>query len=129
MTIRAGLADTADRVALVASVTCLIHCLALPLLLAALPTLSVVIFLPESFHVWMVALAVPTSTVALIMSGAARTRPLLLFLGASGLLALAAGALIVGGTVYDPILTVLGGVLLGATHILNWRHRRACRAA
>ena len=42
--------DWLDRVAMAGSAACMVHCLALPLLLAAVPTVSAFIVIPESFH-------------------------------------------------------------------------------
>jgi len=124
----ARLADAADRLALAASGACLVHCLALPLLFAAIPALSSVLRVPETFHIWMVALAVPISALALLRSGTLHHGPAPLVLGALGLSLLATGALFPGGTGYDVLLTVAGALVLGAAHTLNWRRRRGCRA-
>src|SRR3546814_17195654 len=48
-----------EHTALGASLLCLIHCLALPLLFAALPALSSVIPVSRPFHLVMLAIAVP----------------------------------------------------------------------
>ena len=53
-----------EHTALGASLLCLIHCLALPLLFAALPALSSVIPVSRTIHLEMLAIAVPTSSMA-----------------------------------------------------------------
>lgn len=119
---RLRIADTADRLALVASGACLLHCLALPLLFAALPALSHVLALSEAFHLWMVAAAIPTSTFALLAGARGRLGPLL-FVGFVGLALLAIGATIAGETAYEVPVTVLGALILSFAHVLNWRRR------
>ncbi|MFX5150026.1 MerC domain-containing protein, partial [Acinetobacter baumannii] len=60
-----------DHAALGASLVCLVHCLALPLVFAALPALSSVVPVSRKFHLAMLAFAVPVSGYALI-TGRAR---------------------------------------------------------
>lgn len=117
--------DWVERAALGASALCLVHCLALPLLLAALPAFSTVLAIPESFHVWILAFAIPSSAIALY-SGRTRhgaTYPAVL--GVAGLVLLAVGALPLASTRWDTIVTVPGSLLLAAAHLTNWRLRHA----
>ena len=51
--------------AMFASGLCLLHCLFLPALLVMMPALAVWTTLPESFHFWMLIIAVPISLMAL----------------------------------------------------------------
>jgi len=113
----------ADRLALLASGACVLHCLALPLLFVALPTLSSAFNLSETFHLWMVGLAVPTSVFALLAGARGHNcaRPLLI--GAVGLALLVTGAMIVGDTPYEMPVTVAGALILGTAHIFNWCRR------
>ncbi|WP_375397161.1 MerC domain-containing protein [uncultured Sphingomonas sp.] len=117
--------DWVERAALGASALCLIHCLALPLILAALPTIASVLAIPESFHLWILALALPSSAIALY-SGRLRhgtTYPAVL--GAAGLAMLAAGAVVFAATWWDTPVTVVGSLLLATAHLTNWRLRHA----
>ncbi|MTI12948.1 MerC domain-containing protein, partial [Sansalvadorimonas verongulae] len=56
-----------DRLAISLSFLCLMHCLALPLLLVTLPSLTVLNLENELFHVGMVAFVIPTSLYALTL--------------------------------------------------------------
>ena len=116
--------DGADRLALVASLACLLHCLALPLLFAALPALAHAFALPETFHLWMVAIAIPTSSFALLV-GARGHLGTPVLVGVLGLTLLAIGATIAGETSYEVPVTVAGALTLSAAHVLNWRRRHA----
>lgn len=60
-----------DWAAIGMSVVCGIHCLVTPLLLVALPILGRTVWVDERFHVWMLALVVPTTTLA-VLSGCRR---------------------------------------------------------
>lgn len=118
--------DWMERAAVGASLACLAHCLALPLLLAALPMFSRWLSVPEAFHLWVLVFAVPASMLALV-SGWSRhrgTRPLVL--GVSGLVLLAIGTLWFGETWAETPVTVMGSLTLAGAHLLNWRRRHAC---
>lgn len=97
-----GSVDWLDRAAVCASGACMAHCLALPLVVAALPALSSVLAAPEAFHLWMLALAVPAAAVALVQGRARHGAWAPLVVGAAGL------------------------VLLATAHVANRRLRRAC---
>lgn len=53
------------------SVICGIHCLVTPFLLVALPILGRSFWVDESFHIWMLALVIPTTALA-VLSGCRR---------------------------------------------------------
>lgn len=118
--------DWLERLAVTASAVCLLHCIALPLLFAALPTLALIIAIPESFHVWVLGLAIPTSGIALLLGIRDHRSILPLIVGCTGLGLLAVGALILLGGRFETAVTIAGGITLAAAHILNWwrRHGR-----
>jgi hypothetical protein len=104
----------------------MVHCLTLPLLLAAAPALSVFFFIPESFHHWVIAFAAPAAMIAL-SSGRARHRTVFpVTFGCVGLTMLVLGAFVFPEGQVETIATVFGSVFLATAHILNWRSRRAC---
>ena len=110
-----------DQGALGVSLLCLVHCLALPLLIVALPVLGTLVPPQWWVHPLIFAVAAPLATVALVRGWRDHRdrRPGLL--GAVGLMLLGLGLL---GAVTDAAevgLTVAGGVVLGAAHLLNWR--------
>lgn len=113
-----------DGFALCASSLCTLHCLGLPLLFAVLPALASQIDPGESFHVIMLALAVPTSLFALIQSRRRHGDVRALCLGSVGLFAMGVGTFIATGVAAEAILTVVGSALLASAHILNWRLSR-----
>jgi hypothetical protein len=117
--------DWVERAAVGASALCLIHCIGLPLLLAALPALSSFLPIPESFHVWVLAFAVPTSALALFTGRHHHRRAHPLMIGAAGLILLATGALFLLGGRWETPVTVLGSLCLALAHIANWRLRHS----
>jgi hypothetical protein len=114
-----------DKTAVILSGLCLIHCLALPLVLAALP------FLTElssgHLHVQMLLVVVPVSVFAFAI-GYRRHRSLrILAFGTLGLAVLAIGGTFVHshyGIAADRTLTVAGSLILAATHFYNSRLSR-----
>lgn len=54
-----------DGLAAGASALCLVHCLAMPLVLTTLPVLATSLFASESFHAWMLMWVLPSSALAL----------------------------------------------------------------
>ena len=122
-------ADWLDRVAIGASGACVVHCLALPLVLAMLPFLGTVIFIPESFHLWMLVLAVPVALLALVAGRALHGRNAPLIIGVAGLAALTVGAVLLSEGALETGVTVAGGVTLAFAHAMNARLRRSCCAA
>jgi len=110
-----------DSLAVGASAVCLIHCLALPLVIAALPALANVLEVPASFHLAMLALAVPVSGFALISGFRRHGAVLPAMLGGVGLALLAIGASLLSRPAAETGVTVMGGLLLAGAHIRNWR--------
>ena len=106
---------------MVISGACLIHCLAVPLIFALLPVLATIIYMPEALHLWLVVIAVPVSGYALLLGRGAKSGFRPLASGAGGL-TLLIGATAASG-VLETALTVAGGLLLAAAHVLNWRRR------
>lgn len=119
-----GTVNWLDGLAVCASVTCMVHCLGLPLLLAALPVLADRIDPGESFHAIVLALAVPTSAFALV-TGARRHRAFVpLAVGAVGLCLMAAGIAFASDEAVEVSVTVTGSLLLAGAHVASWRLRK-----
>lgn len=110
-----------DRLGIGLSVLCMVHCLAVPVLLTGLTAASV----GESFHLWMALLIVPVAVLAAVPSYRThRRRSVLWFLAAGVVLLFAALALEpVVGEVGENVVTVIGGGLLTFGHWKNWHAR------
>jgi len=118
-------ADWVERAALSASALCLVHCLALPFLFAALPMLASVVALPGDLHIAILIFAVPSSLAALIIGQRGHHVVMPLIVGVAGLGLLSLGALLFGSTGWETPLTVAGSLTLAAAHFANWRLRHA----
>lgn len=113
-----------DKFSIGLSMLCAIHCLALPVLLVLIPSLSSLPLQNEAFHIWMIVAVIPTSIYALTVGCKKHQRYRLLLWGASGLifmiLAISLGHEIIGGS-GEKILTLLGATLVVIAHLENFR--------
>ena len=130
MCIPAARPRLADLTGIALSFTCLIHCLALPLLLLLAPALSRWITLPEQVHAVILLLAVPAAVIAMKDGWRRHRRVLPGLLAVAGLALLAAGLAAHEGWIAaadpeaaDRWLTSVGALTLAAAHLLNWRWR------
>jgi len=113
---RSSTAAVIDGSAIVLSSLCLIHCLALPIMSAALPVAGVWAE-AEWVHRLFVLLAVPFALLALASKYAGYLTGSLIVVGIS---TLAAGAFVEAFHDYEVTLTVVGASLLAAGHGLRW---------
>jgi hypothetical protein len=120
----------ADLTGIALSFTCLLHCLALPLLLLLAPALSRWIALPEGIHAAILLLALPAAAVAMRDGWRQHRRIVPAMLAAAGLVLLALGLSAHEGWIEaanseaaDRLLTSIGALTLAAAHLVNWRWR------
>ena len=128
---RAMMGKWFDGFAVGASALCLVHCLGLPLLIAALPAIAGRFDPGEEFHLAVLLFAIPVSAFALV-EGWRRHRGLApLFVGGVGLALMAAGLAFGNWAALETGVTVAGSLLLAGAHVANWRRRvaRACAQA
>lgn len=121
-----GSVDWLERAALAGSFACMVHCLVLPLLIVALPALSSAFSIPESFHLWILAFAIPAAATALVQGRRRHGDNFPLCVGGLGISLLLVGALPLAETWAETPVTVAGSLALAAAHIANWRLRHAC---
>ena len=116
-----------DRVAIALSTICIVHCLAMPLLIAVLPVAALAIGGDGHFHSLMLWFVVPTSVLGFGLGLRVHRRIDIVVMGAVAIAALAAAALW-GHSAWDPSLevtaNVAASVLLAAAHWRNFREVR-----
>lgn len=120
----------ADLLGITLSLTCLVHCLALPLLILLAPALGTWIAMPEWVHAVILMLALPAAMRAMADGWRRHGRAVPAMLAGTGLGLLAAGLAAHEGWLAaadsetaDRLLTTVGAVTLAAAHLLNWRWR------
>ena len=113
-----------DKFAIGLSLVCVVHCLALPVLLALLPGMAALQLDNEAFHFWMVIAVIPSSAFALTLGCKQHKRFQLLILGFVGLVSLLSALVLEGqgvGETGEKILTVFGAGLISVGHWFNYR--------
>lgn len=108
-----------DGVAVSASLVCLVHCLALPVLVASLPALGLLATHEALVHWTLLALAVPVGLFAL-GRGRHAAGPVPLLVGLSGFGLMAAGVGLFHDSPLETSLTVVGVMLVAIAHTANW---------
>jgi len=118
-----------DHVAIALSAICLVHCLALPVIVAVLPIAAISFGEDQHFHGLMLWLVVPTSVVGFGLGYRLHHRNGVIAAGAAGVALLAAAA-VYGHTVWpeaaEVLVSVAGSLLLGGAHWQNFRAVRRC---
>ncbi|MBW8910379.1 MAG: MerC domain-containing protein [Sphingomonas sp.] len=117
--------DLIEGIAVGATIACLIHCVGLPLLIAAVPLISEVLPIPAHFHLIALALAIPATAGALVAGYRRHRLAVPLIAGMIGLALLALGATHWEATPLETPVTILGSLAIAAAHLTNWRFRRA----
>ena len=117
-----------DRIGVFLSATCLLHCLALPVLLTIAPITQTGLLDEQTFHLVLLWFILPVSLIALGIGCRQHKDLPILLLGGTGLsLLLFAG--LVGHSILTPTaergVTIVAGLILAAAHLRNFK---ICRA-
>lgn len=109
-----------DGAAVTLSALCLVHCLALPLIVAGLPFLTQ--YSQGHLHAQILVAVLPLSTLALALGFHRHRNGKILLGGASGMLLLIIGATVAHeqlGLTADRALTIAGSLTLATAHFFN----------
>jgi uncharacterized membrane protein len=116
-----------DRIAISLSTICIVHCLAMPLLVALLPLAAITIGSDGHFHALMLWLVVPTSAIGFSLGYRVHHSARIIVAGAVAVAVLALVALW-GHDHWDPrfevTVNVAASILLAIAHWLNFREVR-----
>ena len=116
-----------DRIAIALSTICIVHCLAMPFVIAVLPVAAFTVGGDGHFHSLMLWFVVPTSVLGFALGFRVHRRTDIVVLGAVAIGTLAAAALW-GHSAWDPSVEVLvnvaASVVLAAAHWRNFREVR-----
>lgn len=114
----------ADKAAISLSFLCTLHCLALPILMLSVPTVTAMGLAGEEFHRWLLLVVVPTSLVALSMGCKKHNNLKVMAAGLVGLTILIAAAVVghdLFGELGEKALTVAGALAVAVGHYFNHR--------
>ncbi len=109
-----------DGTAVALSALCVLHCIALPLVVAGLPFLAHIV--EGHLHAQMLVVVLPLSVVAFGVGYRRHHDRRVIFIGLLGMLLLVFGATIAHdqlGLAADRTMTILGALVLGAAHLSN----------
>jgi hypothetical protein len=113
-----------DHAGIAVSTACMLHCIALPLVLVLLPGLAAVVPASHSVHAALVVALVAVAGAAFVPGYRRHRRPAVVALAVTGLALVAGGALAHAiGELAETMLTVAGSGFLVSAHLLN---RSAC---
>ncbi|MEM9738791.1 MAG: MerC domain-containing protein [Pseudomonadota bacterium] len=112
-----------DVTAISVSGLCIIHCLALPVLVSTLPILGPVAE-AEWLHRALVLLVLPVSALAFVRATPGSQRMTFGAMAIIGVGLLLAGAFVEPFHDYETVLTVAGAIILSAAHGFRWWHHR-----
>jgi hypothetical protein len=125
---RAKKTNWLDSTAVVLSALCLVHCLALPLIVIGVPFLAQ--FAEDHLHLQMLVVVLPLSSLALGIGVQRHRNQRILFAGIAGMLLLIIGATVAHtqlGLTADRAFTICGSLTLATAHYFNSiRARAAC---
>jgi hypothetical protein len=118
-----------DGAAVVLSALCLVHCLALPLIVVGVPFLAQ--FAEGHLHLQMLVIVLPLSILALAIGFRRHRNVRVITTGAVGMLLLVIGATVAHsqlGIMADRVFTICGALTLATAHYFNSiRARAACK--
>jgi len=111
---------TADKLAIGLSLMCTVHCFATPVILALLPSFAVLQINAEQFHLWVLAVVLPTSLLALSLGCKKHKRTRYMACGVVGLACLII-AVLLGQEEAEKALTLIGSAFIALAHWFNYQ--------
>ena len=120
---------TLDRIAVYLSAICVVQCLALPVAMLFLPSLSVLPVSEELFHTLLLYLVIPVSIFAMVMGCKKHKSYNIIFYGALGLSILLVSAIYghdLFGESGEIAATLVGASVLSFGHIKNQKLCKEC---
>tara|TARA_B000000475_G_C16004107_1_gene450140 strand:+ start:3068 stop:3463 length:396 start_codon:yes stop_codon:yes gene_type:complete len=120
---------TLDRIAVYLSAICAVQCLALPIAMLFLPSLSVLPVSEELFHTLLLYLVIPVSIFAMVMGCKKHKSYNIIFYGALGLSILLVSAIYghdLFGESGEIAATLVGASVLSFGHIKNQKLCKEC---
>ena len=123
-----GVIGWLDKSSVGLSAVCAVHCLLMPVAIVMLPSLVVLPFAGERFHLLLIFLVLPLSSAALAMGCRKHRSWRVMAVGVVGLVLLVAAALAghdLFGELFEKSATVVGAGLVAFSHVMNFKECRA----
>lgn len=117
-----------DRLGIVLSTLCMVHCLVTPLLILSLPLMARYYLLHPYFHWILAVVLLPLGLFAFARGYQRHHQKAVWYLGLPGLFLVAVSPLILHETQTlgpEPLWVSIGSVLLVAAH---WKNQKSCRS-
>lgn len=117
-----------DRIAIALSAICIVHCLAVPLVVVVLPIIAISIGGNGHFHELMLWLVVPTSVAGFVLGYRVHGDFRIPAFGTAGIVLLVLSALWGHDRwleLLEILVTITGSVVLALAHWLNFREVRS----
>jgi len=115
-----------DYLGVVVSGICVVHCMAMPVLLGLLPALGLSFLARDGFHQVLAALVLVVAVAAFVPGYRVHHQKSILVLGTLGIALLGGAAYVPGlSLVVESAVTAFGGSLLVLAHVLNRRRLAA----
>lgn len=118
-----------DQIAIALSAVCMIHCLAVPVLVAVLPIAAITFSTGTHFHELMLWVVVPTSLAGFVFGVRVHRQFGIALVGVVGMSLVAVAALI-GHDAWahwiEVGVSILGSLILAAAHWQNFKQVRLC---
>ncbi len=110
-----------DKIGMITSFTCAIHCMLLPILVTILPYLGMAFFVNETFEIIMLLISFILAILSLCLGFKIHRNKRMFFLFSFGISFLLLGRLIHENTnnIYGLIILFCGGILISASHYIN----------
>ena len=120
--------NLADKLSICLSLSCIVHCIGLPLLVLMIPSLSSMWISDELTHLLIVIIALPTSIYALFSVFGKNKRykclecyKCVIFMSIGFVLLFSAFLLHDYGESVEKLVTIIGATILASAHIYNIR--------
>ena len=111
-----------DKISICLSVCCILHCIALPIIILIIPSFASFWINDEKIHLYLVLLAIPISLFTMIKSFKLHTSYKCMSLAGVGLLLLISAIYMHDlGEMFEKSFTILVATILSMGHFLNIR--------
>ena len=122
------LVDIGDKTAIALSILCTLHCIVTPIVLVILPSVTTILaFDIELLHIWLLFAVIPISIFAMVSGYFHHRKASISAISVVGLCLLILAVTLghdLGNAWAEPLMTVLGSLLIAYSHIKSLSLRK-----